>query len=342
MKKVLSSVITVSLILFLFAMPFFSENIGSAVKSGTEIATSHLIPSLFPFMFFSSLLLSLGGNVLSFIFSPFLCPLFGISKNAVPAVVAGFIGGFPGGAAYAAKLYAEGKISKSEAERLPVFSNNAGLMFTAGALGIGHFSSFKAGFMLYAFHIFSSVIAGILTRPRMINTIYKKTSSLSSSDISFSEVFPAVLKESIFSMALICGNFIIFKVICEFFYVLAGKSTAVLFLTGLLEVTGGVLSMPISKEGLILASFLLSFNGLCVHMQSMSFFAPLKLSVKKLFCGKIFSAFLSAFLMYITLPGNILQSKTLPSVLFYIFAIIIPTTFLIPAVPKKAKASVKN
>ena len=211
-------------------------------------------------------------------------------------------------------------------------------MFTVGALGTGHFSSFKAGFLIYALHLFSSIIAGLLTRPATVYSPDRKDCSEKKLPPAILEVFPKALKDSLLSMALICGNFIVFKVICSFLFLFSGKNILSIFLSGLLEVTGGVLSVPTDKTGLIMASFLLSFNGLCVHMQSMSFFSPLKLSLKKVLAGKIFSAFLSAFLMYLTLPENFLSGKNYPPMTFYVILIVLPLLLLIPSIKKASDA----
>ena len=144
MKKFAGILIFLLMLVFLFFLPFMAPLVKSSVTDAIDICLNELIPSLFPFLFFASLLSYYGAPLISAIFSPILCPLFKISKNACPAVIAGLLGGFPAGAIMASELYRDKKISASEAERLPVFCNNAGLMFVLGTLGIGCFSSFKA------------------------------------------------------------------------------------------------------------------------------------------------------------------------------------------------------
>ena len=341
MKKLQDTFVFFLLVAFLFMLPFLSDFVKEAVTNGIDICLRELIPSLFPFLFFSSLLSSLAKDTLAEIFAPLFCPLFKISKSAVPAAVLGILGGFPTGSAVAAKLYRENKISKSEAERLPVFSNNAGIMFTLGTIGSGHFSSFKTGLLIYALHIFSSVIAGLFTRGEKSSF---KESRKDSPPIPDSALLPGFfissIRESVYTMGFICGNFIIFRVVSRLISLIFGEGLLSGFLSGLLEVTGGVLSMPASRLGLCLTAFLLSFNGLCVHMQSLSFFAPLKLSLKKTFCWKIFSAFLSSFLMYLTLPENLLSENSNPSVIIYIIAVFIPTSFALSYLFSKKRGAV--
>lgn len=328
MRKFLSFILFVILLGCLFLMPFLSSHISTASKEAIKIITEELIPSLFPFIFLSSLVTSWGSSLLSFIFAPLLCPLFKISKNAVPCIISGFLGGFPAGAKTASILYKEKKITKREAERLPLIANNAGFMFVVGVLGVGCFGSFNAGIVLYLFHIFPSVIMGLFTKGDAADSENKNTSAAPDFNF-FPSVFAASLKDSVFTMGIIAGNFIIFSLLSSLLSLLFGESPLFPFAAGLIEVTGGVLSLPKTRTGLITASFLLSFNGLSVHMQSLSFFAPLKLSMKKCFSGKIFSAFLSALLMDLTLPQNFPVKGGLPPMFFYIFSFLIPLLFLI-------------
>ena len=90
------------LILFLTLMlPVKSAVSFEAVKSGIGICFSVLIPSLFPFIFFSSLLSCYAGSVISALFSGLISPVFNISPAAASSVVLGTLGGFPTGAAVA-------------------------------------------------------------------------------------------------------------------------------------------------------------------------------------------------------------------------------------------------
>ncbi len=341
MKKFFRLILYVSVISPVIFLPFIAEPVSLSVENSIKICLETLIPSIFPFLFFSLLISLFMGDMLSEITAPFLMPLFGISKEACRTVIIGLLGGFPSGAADAAQLYEEKKISKSEAERLPFFCNNAGLMFTVGAIGVSTLHSFKAGVIIYIYHLFSSLIAALFTKPLNgpLHFPLNEKSRVFPEAKDFPRAFSLAVFRSIKTLAVICANFTLFKVICDVLCQLFGKSTAVLFLSGLIEVTGGVLSMPKTPEGLIMISLLLSFNGLSVHMQTMSFFAPLKLSVKKLFFCSVFKALLSALLMYVTFSEKLLSGRNFPPMAFYVLAVFIPVMLIVPVLLKKLKAS---
>ena len=96
-----------------------SEAAARFVSRGTEVCLTRLIPSLFPFLVVSSLLLSSGlDRVIGKTLGKPLAALLGISDESACAVILGFICGFPVGAKCACGLLDDGKIEKRECERL--------------------------------------------------------------------------------------------------------------------------------------------------------------------------------------------------------------------------------
>lgn len=301
MKKLLSLIFSAALLSITLILPFKSELFYQSMKSGIEVCITTLIPSLFPFIFFSSLLFSYCGELLSVAISPVICPLFNISVPAASAFAAGLFGGFPTGGAVAAELYGQGKIYKDEAERLPVFSNNAGIVFVISSLGIGHFKSFKIGLTLYLVHILSSVILGVVTRPR--EKMYRippktlKSALKTFSPKPITQIFPKCAVSSVRSMSSVCANYLIFKMLCALLFEnLTFELMPIAY--GFFEMVGGIFSLTEGPYSLVAASFILGFNGLCIHMQTAVFFSEHKLSVAKCVLGKAAVAFLSAAIMY--------------------------------------------
>lgn len=321
------------LILFLTIMlPIKSAASGEAVKSGIEICLSVLIPSLFPFIFFSSLLCSYAGGVISALFSKIISPLFNISPSCVSAVVLGTLGGFPAGAAIASELYAEKQISRSEAERLPVFSNNSGVMFVIFAVGKGIFGSVRTGAALYVIHLFASLITGVLTRPVKYERGKKEPlkSALSGfSPPSVHTVFSKCIFSSVRSMAAICANFLVWRTV-SFLLFSDAEGPIFALLKGLLEMTGGLFSLG-SEPSFPIAAFLLGFNGLCIHMQTAALFFRHNLSVAKCIAGKFACACISFVL------AASVSSKT--PVFVLILIVILTAAVLFPAIKKSRNSS---
>lgn len=105
-----------------------------------------MIPSLFPFMILSGLIVRLDfGRLLALPVYPFLGRLYQISKTMCTTLLMGFLFGFPLGAKTIAEEYSLGQLSKPQAQYLLSFCNNIGpvylLSFALPLLGLSADSS---------------------------------------------------------------------------------------------------------------------------------------------------------------------------------------------------------
>lgn len=107
---------------------------GYAYEGLAQWATK-MVPTLFPFMIISSLMIHTGADIhFTRILSPMLKPLFACSTNGLYAIFMGFLCGFPMGAKATCDLLKCGKISKPEAEYLLAFCNNIGPTYFASII----------------------------------------------------------------------------------------------------------------------------------------------------------------------------------------------------------------
>ncbi len=137
--------------------------ISKAVTDALFLCSSAVIPSLFPFLVFSSFIAKTSLlEKLGALMSPITKTLFGLSGNCGPVILMSLIGGFPVGPHMAAELYKEQKISKKEAGLLCLFSINAGPAFVIGTVGYSMLGSIKAGVLLYTSMIISSLLLGLM------------------------------------------------------------------------------------------------------------------------------------------------------------------------------------
>ena len=105
------------------------------INRGLKLCVSTVIPSLFPFMVVSELIVA-GGfaeSVGAFFKKPARL-LFGISGEGASAFLLGTLCGFPIGTRVAISLYERGRISREELSRLVCFSNNPSSAFVISAV----------------------------------------------------------------------------------------------------------------------------------------------------------------------------------------------------------------
>ena len=163
------------------------------------------------------------------------------------------------------------------------FCSNAGPSFIFGFLPLV-FSDIHRIWQIWLIHIGSAVLSGMIlckSQPQAAQQVTMKNAP--------------VMGTAVRSMAMICGWVTVFRVfICFlerwFFRRLPALISVVLI--GLLELTNGCVSLqkiPDETLRFILCAGMLSFGGLCVHMQTMSILQGL--SAKNYWKGKMLQTF---------------------------------------------------
>lgn len=93
----------------------------------------NMIPTLFPFMVLSGMMLRLGiSDRFAGLFRPLLYPFFRLKRSCLYCIVIGFLCGFPMGARIAADMYQMQRLTRKEASFLLAFCNNIGPVFFMG------------------------------------------------------------------------------------------------------------------------------------------------------------------------------------------------------------------
>ena len=105
----------------------------SYALTGLNTWFRNMIPTLFPFMVLSGMMLRLQiSDSFAGFFRPLLYPLFRLQRRCLYCIVIGFLCGFPMGARITGDMYRMGQLSKKEASFLLAFCNNIGPVFFTG------------------------------------------------------------------------------------------------------------------------------------------------------------------------------------------------------------------
>ena len=134
-------------------------------KKGLVLCSGTVIPSLFPFMVISELIVSsgVGISISRFLRRP-MRAIFGVSEAGAATFLLGAVCGFPIGAVTSVSMYDQGVISKDELEHIMIFCNNPGSAFVISVVGTSLFGNKMLGLLLYGSVILSSVLVGIIGR----------------------------------------------------------------------------------------------------------------------------------------------------------------------------------
>ena len=265
----------------------------SGATRGVDLCLRTVIPSLFPFFVLSGLLTS------AFLGSKFPVSLkcFGVPQGAETLAIAGFLGGYPVGAQNIAAAYRNGSLSRSTAQRMLGFCNNAGPSFLFGMIG-PMFPSAKYAWALWGIHIVSALLVGFL----LTGETEKQVSIPKYPPPGLSQA----LRQAISVMGSVCGWIILFRIILAFlnrwvFWLL--PQTWQVAVTGLLELSNGCVAlMSVEDIGwrFLICAGILGFGGLCVTMQTISVTADL--SLRYYFPGKLLQTAFSILLCRFFIP----------------------------------------
>ncbi len=292
--------------LFAAALLLFPAEASGAARDALVLCLRSVLPSLFPFFVLSSLLVSLGAaDVFTHALRPIMRPLFGLSGAGALSLALGLIGGYPVGARTTVELYRGKTLTKSEAERLLGFCNNAGPGFILGVCGGTALQSARAGVYLCLVHAASAVLCGVLLcrafpmcdKSRVPERAARSARMERSVPRSRAAAFTGSVRDSFAAVWSVCGFVVIFAVALRFLTLImpAGAEDAAWYgaLLGAVELTSGVLTLSADRAGFILCSALLGWGGLSVHAQTLSVLENSDLSAKRYFLGKAMQAALS-------------------------------------------------
>lgn len=263
-----------------FSMMLILRNSDAAIEyigNGLKICVRTVIPSLFPFMVLSELIVSSGlGELAGRCLDRPLGWIFGISGVSATAVILGTLCGFPVGARTAVALYENSSIDKREVSRLLTFCNNPSSAFIISAVGASLYSNRKLGMALYAVTIANSVVIGVCQR-----FFYPVSRSPDGHKLkiypSGIDAFTSSVTRSAQSMLSVCSYVVFFSAIIG---CLSGLLDAIgtpplvsAFLYGIVELSGGVstsAALGTGIQGVCLTAFIVGWSGLSVHFQVFS------------------------------------------------------------------------
>ena len=266
------------------------------ISDGLALCVQTLIPSLFPFFIFSTLLTSaLSGQTLTFL-KP-IATVLNLPKGSESLLAIGFLGGYPVGAQSVAMLHQKGQLSIQQATKLIVICNNAGPAFLFGVLG-QIFTNRYTPWLLWLIHMASALLVGLILRDDVSQELVHPTQCR----IEISKA----LERSVKTMALVCAWVMFMRMVINFltrWFLWLLPTSIQIIICSVLELSNGCMQLKtVDNEALqfILASSMLALGGICVALQTYSV-AP-QIPMKLYFPGKILQCSFSLFLSCVSVP----------------------------------------
>lgn len=277
------------------------------IRRGLALCADSVIPSLFPFMVLSELIVSggVGKVVLRRIYAP-LRILFKLSDAACCACLLGLLCGFPVGATCAVSFYDRGEMTKTECERVLCIADHPSPAFLIGTVGVTLWKDHTFGIALYLTVLLSAFITAGLTRPRKSaeNTFrsFRATRQSDPPTPAVAALFTHAVRSAAEKMLIVCAYVIFFSAFTGTLNLILApllSETAQAGLTAVFELSGGMSLIAAQKNttvALPLCACAVGWSGLSVHCQVLSVCDGRDLSHRPYFLAKLFQSVLCGLL----------------------------------------------
>ena len=248
----------------------FPKVVSGAVKGAITDCLEVVIPSLFAFTALALWLQKSGVYRVALRFLTFpLSKLLRMDEELCAVFVLANIGGFPTGIKLLSELVESGRISRDDAGRMLCCCFGSGPSFIIGIVGVRVFNSAAAGGILFAACFVSSLLMAAIVRAK--GEILLKSADSGGFNLG-SECFISSVVGSARVMFTVCAMIVGFAAITAFFRSIGAIDLlARLFsdsdiLEAALEITR-IKEIAPSNAALPICAALLSFGGVCVHLQ---------------------------------------------------------------------------
>lgn len=301
-----------------------------------------IVPSLFPFLVLTELLIEFRFvELIGTLLNPLMEPLFNVSGIGAFPFIMSFSSGYPIGVKLVTTLRKNNTISQTEGQRLLSFCSTSGPMFMVGAVSTVMLNNQNISPLIVIPHYLSAITIGLIFKFYEKNN-GNRQSKKNKLNISFNQwlkpnnkfslgnILTLSVKDSLFSIGTIGGFMIFYSIVVttlksslstnNFFCIFPFLDNNELFgalLSGIFEITIGCIEISsLSSISLlhkiILINFLIGWSGFSVHSQALSFIQNTDLNGKLYIISKLFHGLLSS--LYCLLLYNIIYPKiTTPS-----------------------------
>ena len=287
----------------------------AGISRGLAICSGVIIPSLFPFLVLSGVMIKSGvGDAMGRRLERLTRRIFALPGCCATAILMGMIGGFPTGAAAVGELVACGDITPAQGRRMMCFCVNGGPAFIISAVGVGMLGSAARGAILYAAHIAASLIIGIccgMTAPkeeRECRAVSRKNVKIKRGE-SPASAFVGAVSDAGRVLAGMCGFILLFSAvlsmldgmgISDAITAMAPHGAASIWrciVPGFLEVSCGSLEAAAAGElAPLVLGMVMGWGGLSVQCQISSVLRGRGLITRRFFAFRMIHALLAGLL----------------------------------------------
>lgn len=303
MKKVRYSATILLIILYLFLIIFFSQEMSVYILNSIKSCITIIIPSLYIFMIISDFIIT--SNIYAIFAKPFSFIsryVLKIPEQFFPIYIISNIGGYPVGAKLITDMLKNNKIDRITADNMMMYCYLSGPAFIFGIVGTNIFSDIKVGILIFTSIVLSNfIIAAIIganhnipERQKIVPEIRISIEELILSVYNGGKSILKICAIIVFFSSIICiaENSGLISILAKWidYFAEFDYATAVITIKTFIEISN-ISLFTASLNNIPLITSLLSFGGICIILQVKSINSSL--SLKRFLLFRVISMILS-------------------------------------------------
>lgn len=314
-KYILIYSITSFVLFFNLLMLLYPGETLRFAKDGLLLWYNHVLPILLPFMILTNILVVLNfPQLLGYLLYKPVGALFKVNGEAAFIIIMGLFSGYPIGAKLTSDLYLNHSISKSQAQRLLLFTNNCSPLFIIGTLSTCILGNKKLSAIIALSHYMAALAVGIISarfaKSEPINrpfigtgSIYKIPSAVANGASAIISVGCYIMLFSVI-LGLLNTTGLLSLLSAPLLLLGFDSSAANGIIGGLFEMTNGCNLASRSALAIPICTAVISFGGFSIHAQSLPYIAAAALKPMPYIISKLIQAILSATICFLLLKAN--------------------------------------
>ena len=275
------------------------------IRRGMSVCVRTMIPSLFPFMVVSELIVRSGaGEALARLPARLLSRRLGLPAQGICACMLGWLCGFPVGSRTAAAYWRAGRLTDRQFNVVLALCNVPSSAFLVCAVGLSLFGSREVGRGLVALSFLSALTAALVValllgkdKTAVPSAGGEREPLEEEGEIGVAHMLPKAISSAASSMLGVCATVLLFFALMgammgalTFFSV---SDTVEALLLGFFEMSGGVCAasaLPDTTTALVACAAMIGWGGLSVHCQIFSVCRGCPLHLPGFWLGRVCQA----------------------------------------------------
>lgn len=292
---------------FIFIIIFNYSVITNNILLSFNICFNNLFPTLIPFMIISNILIKYNFiDELSDLFNFITTKFFKVNKSCAFAIIMSMISGTPSNSKYLKELYDSNLINLYDIKKCLSFCHFTNPIFILNTIGLNFLNNKKLGLIILISHFISSFVIALIYRNKKI--IITKNHLMTKNNNKFITILNDSIINTANTLLLILGIITFCLIITSLIDIIFKINNNFKFIYGLIEITQGLKYLSLSNLNIsikaIICSFLISFGGLCIHVQVFSILDNKKIRYLPYLFSRILHGIISASITQIIILLN--------------------------------------